>query len=264
MICENLAERYSVQGKPVGQGHLSAVYKGIHPDGGRVAIKVIREERRAQQEMQIMRHYDWHPHLPALIDYGVCQGKGHLIMPFFTLPTLGHHLRGDRHSPGEVRKILGRLLSAAGHLHQHRVLHTDLHPGNVLCAPAAAKLKLIDFGAAVLTDEEGTYEVSQVKGGTWEYMAPEQFERDAQLDATTDLYAVAAIGIYLLTGRPPFTPPPALPRERYYRRCRVLRHGERRLRIDHGTFNSVLNKALHFKRSRRFQSAASFREALDV
>ena len=88
-------------------------------------------------------------------------------------------------------------------LHQRRVVHKDINPGNIIFSPATRQLQLIDLGHA----SELTYEKQQLANleGTPTFMSPEQTGRTQHaLDYRTDLYSLGASLYALLAGRPPF------------------------------------------------------------
>jgi len=76
------------------------------------------------------------------------------------------------------------------------VVHRDLKPQNVLKGPGG--LKLIDFGSVrdALKEHGGS-----TVAGTFGYMAPEAFGGDAS--PATDVYALGALAVALLTRRDP-------------------------------------------------------------
>src|SRR5262249_49577929 len=61
------------------------------------------------------------------------------------------------------------------------------------------------FGLARAARPDVKLTGSQVVVGTPQYMAPETIERPESVDRRADIYAVGAVGYYLLTGEPVFT-----------------------------------------------------------
>ncbi len=107
--------------------------------------------------------------------------------------------RGAVLSEGEVVRLLRDASDVLDYLH-HRappVIHRDLKPGNVLHRPDGS-FAFVDFGAVrdKLRPEGGSTVV-----GTFGYMAPEQFQGRAL--PASDVYAIGATAISMLTGRQP-------------------------------------------------------------
>lgn len=92
------------------------------------------------------------------------------------------------------------------HLHQHRVIHKDIKPANLLIHPESKQVKLIDFSISSLLPKE-TQEVQNPNTleGTLPYLAPEQTGRmNRGIDYRADYYALGITLYQLLTGQLPF------------------------------------------------------------
>src|ERR1051325_11577677 len=104
--------------------------------------------------------------------------------------------------------------------HDEGILHRDLKPANVFIVQRKKKdsaiagddvVKVGDFGLAKIISQSlagitsGSGPASRGILGTPEYMAPEQMQAGARLDARADVYALGAIAYHMLGGRPPFT-----------------------------------------------------------
>jgi serine/threonine protein kinase len=104
-------------------------------------------------------------------------------------------------SEEDIKQIAEQVLDVLIYLHELKppVIHRDIKPQNVILQPNR-KIALVDFGAV-----QDTYRSTQVGGstvvGTYGYMPPEQFRGKAV--PATDLYALGATILFLLTGRSP-------------------------------------------------------------
>lgn len=109
-----------------------------------------------------------------------------------------------------VGELLDQTLQALEAVHAAGIVHRDVKPANLLLEPTGAgrpHVRLTDFGIAAPVDEPRMTRASMAIG-TPGYMAPEQW-RGADPDPRADLYAVAAVGVEMLTGvRPPSDPNP--------------------------------------------------------
>lgn len=134
--------------------------------------------------------------------------------------------RVDAQSSGlPLPTVLGLVDQLAGtldHLHRHRppVVHGDVKPENLILADDG-RLVLVDFGAAMRVGDDGE------RLGTPGFSAPEVLAGEA-LSPAADVYSLAALVVYLLTGTVPRlgAPWPAeLTAGGYSRLERVLRSG---------------------------------------
>ena len=86
-------------------------------------------------------------------------------------------------------KIFLPILSALSFLHRSNLLHLDLKPANILLQPNGESL-LLDLGAAQRIDSPGKRHRKPIV--THGFAPPEQYERNGEMGAWTDIYAVGA------------------------------------------------------------------------
>jgi serine/threonine protein kinase len=125
-------------------------------------------------------------------------------------------------------------------------------------------VKVLDFGLvkAVDAQKQATLTAANVIMGTPNFMSPETFENPDLVGPASDLYAVAAVGYFLVTGTAPFSgqsaieicmhhvkTPPQLPSERVGAPIAT-------------DLESVLLRGLAKKPADRFATASEFAEAL--
>jgi PAS domain S-box-containing protein len=92
-------------------------------------------------------------------------------------------------------------------LYDHRIIHKDIKPENLLIHPTTQQVKLTDFSiASRLPKQKQELQHPDVLQGTLLYMSPEQTGRmNRGIDYRSDFYSLGITFYYLLTGQLPFT-----------------------------------------------------------
>ena len=106
----------------------------------------------------------------------------------------------------EILVIALQLAEILHHLTQHRIVHKDIKPANILIHPNTGIVKLIDFSiSSLLPKEIQELKNPNVLEGTLAYLAPEQTGRmNRGIDYRTDFYSLGVTLYELLTGKLPF------------------------------------------------------------
>src|SRR5262249_11547791 len=112
----------------------------------------------------------------------------------------------ERRAVGILQQICGSLAEA----HDTGLIHRDIKPANIILttrAGIADFVKVLDFGLVKVVDAEEHAKLTQanVTLGTPYYMSPEAVERPDHVTALSDIYAIGAVGYFLLAGAPVFT-----------------------------------------------------------
>lgn len=142
--------------------------------------------------------------------------------------------------------------------HPLEIIHRDISPQNILISYDGA-VKIADFGIArAATRSQET--VTGVLKGKFAYMSPEQASQE-DLDARSDLFATAIVLYEIITGERLFHRGSDLETLERVRRAEPIMTPQALKRIP-DRLKEVLFKALMKSREERFQTAASFREAL--
>lgn len=181
--------------------------------GRQVAIKVLRPElavalgpERFLREIGITARLD-HPHIVPLLDSGEGGGLVYYVMPFVEGETLRQRLQRDKQLPIEDAIAITKDIAAAlGYAHDRGILHRDIKPENVVLSGQDARV--MDFGIAkAVSGAAGDLTETGIALGTPAYMSPEQLAGERDLDARSDLYALACVAYEMLAGQAPFTGP---------------------------------------------------------
>jgi hypothetical protein len=195
---ERVGDRYLVEAQ-LGKGGMGSVLRVLDESTGlRLALKRLTQGASPKHVMLFEREFYTlqglkHPHIVEVFDYGTSEHG-----PYYTMELLqGQELSRLTPMPWrEVCSTMRDLASALALLHARHLLHRDLSARNVWRTEDGT-IKLLDFGGlspfGKLTDFVGTAP----------YAAPETL-RTRTLDQRADLYALGALGYFLLTGRHAF------------------------------------------------------------
>jgi eukaryotic-like serine/threonine-protein kinase len=213
-----LADGRYVLGRQLGAGGMGVVRTAhdevLHRE---VAVKLLADnlaadpearERFLREARAAARIHD--PHVVSVYDVGDEAGRPYLVMELVDGPSLADVLATEgKLDPDEVVEVAAQALAGIARAHDADLLHRDVKPGNLLRHPDGT-IKVTDFGVAEAADTPGLTRTGFVIG-TRSYLAPER-RRGRPADRRTDLYALGATLVELLTGRPPSEDEPtALP-----------------------------------------------------
>lgn len=187
--------------KLLGQGSFGEVYLAIHQYNKQVvAIKLMvnptpnptgyLEEAR---KLLILKHESILP----IIDFDP-QGR-YIIMEYAPNGTLAERItqyRPQRLPLSEAISIISQIGKALHYAHAQNIVHRDLKPANILFN-AKGDAVLADLGIALALEAGETTRVPYVEG-TYQYMAPEQF--NGEVSVKSDQYALGCIAYELVTG----------------------------------------------------------------
>lgn len=94
-----------------------------------------------------------------------------------------------------IDKILDRLCSGLSYLHKHQIIHGDLKPENILITHKGLDVKIIDLGFSYSDCHD------LLLCGTPLFSAPEQFIKNSQINAQSDVYSLGKVVEFLFKGR---------------------------------------------------------------
>jgi serine/threonine protein kinase len=199
--------------KYVGEGGTATVYRAEHPERGLAAVKILRS-RLAQDPVAVkrfLREAEYgarvsHPNIVRTFDYGQSDGLHYLALEWAAGEPLAEFVnRSGRLAPPLVAKIVEQIGAGLTAAHRAGIIHRDLKPANIMYDPVEQTAKLLDFGIA--RDSELNPEERLTRAGffvgTIQYVAPETLSGEL-VKEQADVYSLATITYYLLTGVLPF------------------------------------------------------------
>ena len=171
------------------------------PDAFQMALDLFKREAKTLGKLD-------HPQIPRLLDYFE-QGKHFYLVQSW---VKGKNLQKIVKEKGvfneiQIQTFVAEILPLLKYIHSVRVIHRDIKPANIISREQDGKLVLIDFGAVkdqVNTELAKKYSktaLTEFAVGTMGYAPPEQLAMRPIY--ASDLYAVGATCLYLMTGKSP-------------------------------------------------------------
>jgi serine/threonine-protein kinase len=206
--------------KKLGEGGMGVVYRASHAMLRRpTAIKLLHPDRAgkdalARFEREVRRTAMLtHPNTVTVFDYGrTTDGVFYYAMELLEGASLDEVVEVDGPQPEErVIHLLEQAAASLAEAHEAGLIHRDVKPGNILVVDRGGisdLVKVVDFGlvkdvnpkARDGASSEPALTMANTITGTPLYIAPETVIAPESVDARADLYALGAVGYWLLTG----------------------------------------------------------------
>jgi serine/threonine-protein kinase len=212
-----IAGRYRLEA-PVADGAMGRIWKADSKLlGAPVAVKVLQDMESGSNDDSSARLLLEaattaslrHPAIVEVLDFGMGENQA----PFIVMELLrGETLReliartGGLPAVDAVRLLLP-ILCALDCVHEHGIVHRDVKPDNIFLSRDAAgrvQPKLVDFGLARTSVAKVCLSEKGWLFGSPAYMSPEQARADADVDARTDLWALAVVLFEAIGGETPW------------------------------------------------------------
>lgn len=177
------------------------------------AIKFLKADRinkesiqQFEREVQLTSNL-CHPNTISVFDFGhTVDDLFYYAMEYIDGLTLSRMLNFK--GPVDDSRVLNMLLQACGSLaeaHSHGLVHRDIKPQNLMISEGVGygdRITVLDFG--LVSDTQLALKNGAAIRGTPLYMSPEAAACDAGIDGRSDLYSLAAVAYFLLTGQTVF------------------------------------------------------------
>jgi serine/threonine protein kinase len=166
----------------------------------RLGLKSFFEEGRSLAQIA-------HPSVVRVIDFFPENDTVYMVMNYLEGASLQDFILTARQlkkpkvfRESTIRSLTEEILRGLRIVHQHRMLHLDIKPANILITDDNRAV-LIDFGAArEVLAKEGNFTRPMYTPG---FAAPEMYQRDGLMGPWTDLYAMGACIYSCMHGFPP-------------------------------------------------------------
>ncbi len=205
--------------RKIGAGGMGIVYEAHHAMLRRpTAVKLLPPDRtgptaleRFEREVKLTARLR-HPNTVTIYDYGRTPDNiFYYAMELLDGATLEQVVEAGGPMPASrVGYVLTQVAGALSEAHGLGLIHRDIKPANIMLCNQGGQMdvvKVLDFGLVKdLTPRDSSEQESVLAThadaitGTPQYMAPEAIENPQAVDARSDLYALGAVGYFLLTG----------------------------------------------------------------
>lgn len=160
-------------------------------------------KERFLAEARNMANFGSHRSIPNVFEFFEENNTAYIVMELLHGVALNDYLNqsGGKIDVEFALMIANEVGNALKSLHEHNIVHRDVAPDNIyICSGKDIKIKLMDLGAAKLTDT--TDEVIDIilKPG---YSPTEQYDNSENIGPWTDIYALGATLYVMLTGVKP-------------------------------------------------------------
>jgi len=201
--------------RQIGEGAISNVYLAQHRMLKRpAAVKVLKQQAtsdewtaRFQREVQLTSLLR-HPNTITIYDYGTGpNGEFYYAMEYLEGLSLADLV--DRYGPvppARTAYILRQACASLWEAHSCDLVHRDIKPQNIMLCEVRGErdmVKVLDFGLVKQVSGNQTRDLTGAMRilGTPLYMSPERIRNPSDADARADIYALGAVGFFLLTGK---------------------------------------------------------------
>jgi hypothetical protein len=200
--------------RQLGQGTMGLVIQAEDLHLGRlVALKVLRkriegldETRRVEQFLREARaagRLD-HPNVARVYEINQHRGWWYIATELLEGGTLHDVVRAAGPlTPARACPIIADAAAGLAAAHQAGMIHRDIKPSNLMLT-RTGRCKVVDFGLVRVEDPNDPFDFTEQAVGTPHYMAPETIRRQPPTPLV-DVYGLAAVLYFTLTGHPPYS-----------------------------------------------------------
>jgi hypothetical protein len=196
----------------LGRGGMGVVLKAFDTSLHRtVAIKLLsphlaaspKAHRRFLREARAAAGIN-HPNVVTIHAVEEQDGMPYLVMEYVSGQTLRERIRtGGPFDLASLLRIGALVADGLAAAHRHGVIHRDIKPANIMLEDGIERVKITDFGLALVALDVAELTSADNVLGTPAYMAPEQVA-GRRVDPRADLFSLGCVLYAMVGGGSPF------------------------------------------------------------
>ena len=183
----------------------ATVLTGVSAVTSTAAAIMGRYREKFVKEARTIARLD-HPGIVRIHDVFEENGTAYYVMDFIEGENLNDLVKREGAlSEERALEYIRQVADALSYVHDHRIMHLDVKPANIIIRKTDDKAILIDFGTAKQYDSEGTQTSTTPVGLSVGY-APIEMTKPGGVQTfspETDVYSLGATLFYLVTGQNP-------------------------------------------------------------
>lgn len=262
--------QYQLEDRPLGEGGMGRVYKGIDTCTQRVvAVKEILPEFaadleyrfRTEREVGLLQQLD-NPNIVKVYDRFPNNGNFYIVMEYIDGMNVEQYVKCYGAIP-EARacRWMMKVLDTMQYVHEQKIVHRDMKPSNIMLRPDES-VCILDFGIAKDMNSGGQHTQMGSIIGSDGYMSPEQAD-GYSIDHRADVYALGCVLYYMLTGNHAYpTMSNSFETEENIRKQPFPRLSKHSKTVFKKGLQEILDHATDRNMMLRYQSCREFCEAL--
>jgi len=169
----------------------------------------LKEKKEAfLQEFRLMQELGKHRNICQCLGYVNSSRHCYGILEFAEGESLRSYIKQQQPPLADRLVLIKQVLSAMSFIHQHKILHGDIHLSNFIVNQSTLSIKLIDFN---LSNREMPEKGEIIReGGVFQYIPPEKLDNRAfhlvkdRSDYCSEVFQLGVVCYYILYGKMPF------------------------------------------------------------
>jgi serine/threonine protein kinase len=195
-----------------------------------------------------------HPNVVVIHAVGEQSGMPYLVMEYVAGRTLHDRIHfGPVFDLSMIQNVAWQVADGLAAAHRRGIIHRDIKPRNIMLEDGSGRVRIADFGLALVVGDALQLTSHDRTVGTPAYMSPEQVQ-GVRVDHRSDLFSLGCVLHAMVTGSSPFQGSHVVEIARKVADSAVLPLHKQDPRVP-ASFAAIVQRLLEKDPARRYQSA---------